>query len=274
MKISCLPVSLFEDICAGKMELTEWARLAKEIGYDGIDISIMFLKNRTPTYLTKLKERLEEIGIPIIMMTTYPDFTHPDPVQRERELLYLQGDVALCSELGVRYLRILAGQLHPESGTDNCLKWVSEYFHRIDECAKIFNVGLLFENHGKPGAWDNVDFTYEPDNFLKICEMIRDTDIRINFDTGNITAHGEDPMDVLPKVIDLVETIHLTDMSKRGEFSPTAIGSGVTPNLKVFQYLKEQGFDKWVCVEEASGCGVTGIRDAYQYAKNLVHMGA
>ena len=104
--------------------------------------------------------------------------------------------------------------------------------------------------------------------------MIRDTDIRINFDTGNITAHGEDPMDVLPKVIDLVETIHLTDMSKRGEFSPTAIGSGVTPNLKVFQYLKEQGFDKWVCVEEASGCGVTGIRDAYQYAKNLVHMGA
>ena len=100
MKISCLPVSLFEDICAGKMELTEWARLAKEIGYDGIDISIMFLKNRTPTYLTKLKERLEEIGIPIIMMTTYPDFTHPDPVQRERELLYLQGDVALCSVIG------------------------------------------------------------------------------------------------------------------------------------------------------------------------------
>lgn len=273
MKISCLPVSLFGDICAGRMDLTEWARVAKEIGYDGIDISIMFLKNRTPTYLAKLKSDLDKIGIPIIMMTTYPDFTHPDPLQRERELLYLQGDVALCSELGVRYLRILAGQSHPESGTENCLNWVSDYFHRIDKCAKSFGVGLLFENHGKPGAWDDVDFTYEPDNFLRICERIRDTDIRINFDTGNITAHGEDPMDVLPKVMDLVETIHLTDMSKRGEFSPTVIGSGVTPNPQVFQYLKEHGFDKWICIEEASGRGVHGIRDAYCYTRDLLREG-
>ena len=84
MKMSCLPVSLFGDICSGKMELVDWAREAKDMGYDGIDISIMFLKNRTPTYLAALKRQLNEIRMPIIMMTTYPDFTHPDSVQRER----------------------------------------------------------------------------------------------------------------------------------------------------------------------------------------------
>ena len=62
--------------------------MAKEIGYDGIDISIMFLKNRTPTYLAKLRQGLADVGLPVIMMTTYPDFTHPDAIQRERELLY------------------------------------------------------------------------------------------------------------------------------------------------------------------------------------------
>ena len=269
MKISCLPVSLFGDICSGKMTLSEWARTAKKIGYDGIDISIMFLENRTPTYLKKLKEELEEIGIPIVMMTTYPDFTHPSSVQRERELLYLKGDVALCSEIVIQYLRILAGQAHPESSAEDCVDWVDGYFHQIDLCAKAFGVNLVFENHGKPGAWDCVDFTYEPENFLRICERIRDTDIRINFDTGNITAHGEDPMDILPLVLDRVETIHLTDMAKCGEFSPTVIGTGVTPNQRVFAYLKKHGFDKWICIEEASGHGVDGIRDVYHYTKDL-----
>lgn len=89
---------------------------------------------------------------------------------------------------------------------------VSDAFHAVDAYAKHFDVSLVFENHGKPGAWDNVDFTYDPQNFLRICDRIRDTNIRINFDTGNITAHGEDPMEILPKVLDRVETIHVTDM--------------------------------------------------------------
>lgn len=269
MKISCLPVSIFSDICSGKMELVDWARAAKEIGYDGIDISIMFLKNRTPTYLAKLKKDLKEVGLPIVMMTTYPDFTHPDATQRERELLYLKGDVALCSELDIKYLRILAGQAHPESSEEACIEWVSEAFHEIDKCAKHFGVGLVFENHGKPGAWDCVDFTYVPQHFLKICERIRDTDIRVNFDTGNVTAYGEDPRDILPPVLDLTETIHVTDMAQKGTFSPTVIGTGVTPNREIFHYLKKNGFDRWLCIEEASGRGLDGIRDAYHYVKNL-----
>ena len=177
--------------------------------------------------------------------------------------------MALCSELGARYLRILAGQAHPTVDTGACIDWVSDAFHAVDAYAKHFDVSLVFENHGKPGAWDNVDFTYDPQNFLRICDRIRDTNIRINFDTGNITAHGEDPMEILPKVLDRVETIHVTDMRHRGSFSPTAIGSGVTPNRAVFQYLKANGFDGWLCIEEASGRGYAGVRDAYEYVKTL-----
>lgn len=269
MKISCLPVSLFGDICSGNLSLPEWAKIAKDIGYDGFDISIMFLKNRTPTYLSGLRRQLEEVGLPMVMMTTYPDFTHPDATQRERELLHLQSDVALCSEIGVRYLRILAGQAHPEPSRQDCVDWTVEAFHAVDRCAKRFGVNLVFENHGKPGAWDLVDFTYDPQNFLEICRRIRDTGIRVNFDTGNITAFGGDPMDILPQVLDLVETIHVTDMRQRGVFSPTRIGTGVTPNERVFQYLKANGFDKWLCIEEASNRGVEGIRDAYRYVKDL-----
>lgn len=74
--------------------------------------------------------------------------------------------MALCSELGVRYLRILAGQAHPTVDTGACVDWVSDAFHAVDAYAKHFDVSLVFENHGKPGAWDNVDFTYDPQNFF------------------------------------------------------------------------------------------------------------
>lgn len=269
MKISCLPVSIFGDICSDKMSLIDWAREAKAMGYDGIDISVMFLKNRTPTYIANLKKELKEIGLPIVMMTTYPDFTHPDPLQRDREMLYLKADVALASELEIKYLRILAGQAHAGVSREDCINWVSDAFHEIDPYGEKYGVKLLFENHGKPGAWGKVDFTFVPQNFLDICKRVEDTNVLINFDTGNITAHGEDPRDILPQVIDRVETIHVTDMAECGEFSPTVIGTGVTPNLEVFHMLKEAGFDKWLCIEEASGRGLQGIREAHDYVEDL-----
>ena len=76
-------------------------------------------------------------------------------------------------------------------------------------------------------------------------------------------------MEYLPQVFDLIETIHLTDMREKGVFSPTVIGTGVTPNARVFRYLKEHGFDKWICIEEASGHGLDGIRDVHAYTKQL-----
>lgn len=80
-------------------------------------------------------------------------------------------------------------------------------------------------------------------------------------------------MEILPKVLDRVETIHVTDMRHRGSFSPTAIGSGVTPNRAVFQYLKANGFDGWLCIEEASGRGFAGVRDAYEYVNDPLGRG-
>lgn len=267
MKISCLPVSLFGEICDGKMDILQWAREAKVCGYNGIDISIMFLKNRTPTYLSKLRQGLQDIDMPIVMMTTYSDFTHPCPVQRRRELEYLIADVALASEIGIQYLRILAGQAHPEMGIEDGIGHVLDNFRKIAAYGEYYNVGLLFEDHAKPGAWEYFDFCYPPDIFLRICHGMRGSGIRLNFDTGNITAYGWDTMDVLPKVADLVETVHISDMAEKGRFSPTAIGTGVVPNMEVFSFLKKNSFNGWLCIEEASGQGMEGIKKAHDFVR-------
>jgi sugar phosphate isomerase/epimerase len=203
------------------------------------------------------------------MMTTYPDFTHPDKTQRERELAYLKADVALCSEIGIKYLRILAGQAHPETTVDEGIASVLENFHKMASFADQYKVGLLFEDHAKPGAWNRVDFCYPPDIFLKICDGIRDTSIRVNYDTGNITAYGADTIEILKQVIDITETIHVTDMAIKGKFSPVTIGSGVVPNKEVFDLLKQRHFNGWICIEEASGKGLEGIKSAHDYVRSV-----
>ncbi|MBT3320160.1 MAG: sugar phosphate isomerase/epimerase, partial [Clostridia bacterium] len=238
MKISCLPVSLFKEIIDGDISLKQWANDAKSVGLDGIDVSMAFFKNHTPTYISTVKDDIAKAGIPIIMATTYPDFTHPDAMQREREMEYLRRDIALCSELDVAYLRVLAGQAHPSMDIEQGTSLAIEGLKKSAKVASKYGVKLLYEDHAKPGAWHYIDFSFPPDIFLNVYRGIQHTDIGINFDTGNIVAYGDHPLPVLKQVIDDVETIHVSDMKRFGEFSPTLIGTGVVPLKEIFSYLK------------------------------------
>ena len=48
MHLSCLPVSFFADILAGRMSVGAWARMGAELGLDAIDLSILFVPDRSP----------------------------------------------------------------------------------------------------------------------------------------------------------------------------------------------------------------------------------
>ena len=44
MQISCLPISFFKELSTGEMSIGEWARYGKDLGLDGIDISMAFCR--------------------------------------------------------------------------------------------------------------------------------------------------------------------------------------------------------------------------------------
>ena len=196
MKISCLPVSLFMKISSGAMSLEDWIREAAEIGLDGFDLSIVMIKNHTPAYLAKLREAFDIL--PAVMATTYPDFTHPDPAQRRRELDYCRADISLCSQLGIRYLRVLAGQAHPPVSHSSGISTALDNLWQAAAVARSNGVTLLYENHSKPSAWQYADFSYPIDIFLEILDGLNGSGIRLNFDIGNVSSLGLDPLEILP----------------------------------------------------------------------------
>jgi len=268
MKISCLSVSLFPKILSGEMTIKEYATFCKDLNLDGFDLGIVQLKNHTPKYINGLKEEIKEVGLPLVMITTYPDFTHPDPLQREREIEYLRHDIALASNLGAKFLRITAGQAHPRMPVNKGIDLVVDYFHQIAPVADQFGVKLVFEDHSKPGAWDYMDFSNPPDIFLSIAEQIKDTSIGVNFDTANILVAGEDrTLEVLEKVYDQVETIHVAETATKGKMDPVLLGTGIVPIKEVFSLLKQKGFGGWLCIEEWGSMGTEGVEKAVAYTK-------
>lgn len=270
MKLSCLSVSLFSDIINGKMSIREYAKLCKSLELDGFDLGIILLKNHTPTYINSLKKELVEVGINITMITTYPDFTHPDPIQRDREFEYLRHDIALASNLGAKFLRITAGQAHPGMPVNQGIELVVENFRRIAPLADKFGIKLVYEDHSKPGAWDYMDFSNPPEIFLAIAERIADTNIGINFDTANIIVSGQDrTLEVLEKVVNKVETIHVAETATLGKMDPVLLGQGIVPILDVFTLLKKHKWDKWLCIEEWGNMGAEGVKKAVEYTRTL-----
>lgn len=267
MKLSCLPVTFFKDIVDGKMTIREWAEMGKKYGLDGIDIGAVLVKAHTPAYLSVYRRELEEVGISITMMTDYPDYTHPDPLQREREEIYLAHDIAVASELGIQFIRVTAGQAHPQTTASDGIRWAIEGLRRSSSIAEKYGVTLVYENHSKTGAWPLPDFSHASEIFLEIADGIKDTGIGINFDTANNLAYGEDPLPVLEAVIDRVVCIHAAETATRGELSPVRLGTGLVPFPEIFRRLKENGFDNWICIEEWANEGEAGVAAAIDYVR-------
>ena len=64
MRLSCLPVSFFADIVAGRMSVGAWARMGAELGLDAIDLSILFVPDRSPAAVAALRREIEAAGHP------------------------------------------------------------------------------------------------------------------------------------------------------------------------------------------------------------------
>ena len=267
MKLSCLPVSFFKDIVQGTMTMREWAEMGKRHDLDAIDIGAVLVKAHTPAYLQTYRRELEEVGIGSAMMTDYPDYTHPDPLQREREEIYLANDIAVASELGIRFVRVTAGQAHPSTSRTDGVRWAIDGLRRSADVADRFGVTLVYENHSKTGAWPLPDFSHAGEIFLEIAEGIKDTSIGINFDTANNLAYGEDPLPILDEVIDRVVCVHAAETATRGELSPVRVGTGLVPFPDIFGKLKSSGFDGWICIEEWANEGEAGVAAAIRYVR-------
>ena len=266
MKLSCLPVSLYPDLTAGHLTPGGWFRMAAALGLDGADLSVAHVQSRAPAYLGELRQEAGTAGVQIVMLATYTDFTHPDTAERARQADDLRAWIEAAARLDAHFLRVTAGQAHPDTPLDAGLDWAAAGLGACLDEAKAAGVRLLYENHVRGAFWTNNDFSQPAERFLALVQRTAGSGLGILFDTANCLALHDDPLAVLEQVRDRVGAVHLSDIKRAGAFEPVVIGSGVAPIAQILHTLVVGGFDGWLSIEEASRSGEQGFEQAVAFA--------
>ena len=267
MRLSCLPVSLYDDIFTGKSTVADWIQLGAELGLDAVDFSIKFFPNRDAETIKNTRAALEKFNIEACMIACYCDFTHPDAAQRAQELTDLKTDIALAEALGVKFIRVTAGQNHPSIERQTGVRWVTDGFRRALDAAEKHGITLAYENHTKGAPWDYWDFSQPSEIFLEILDALADTPLGVCFDTANPLVLGEDVLKLLEEVIQRVVVLHIFDLQAVGVFEPVRVGTGVSPIPQIFSRMRQVGYDGWLSIEEASRTGQEGFTQSIAYVR-------
>ena len=106
MRLSVLPVSLFSDIVEQKMTVVEWAQIGKSLSLNAIDLSILFLQGISIDKLKEMRADIEAHNIGVLMVTSYPDFTHPDQIEREKQFEMYQDQIIAAATVGAKAIRV------------------------------------------------------------------------------------------------------------------------------------------------------------------------
>ncbi len=272
-KISVFPKCYFDELCAGTRDYGGWLRSAATLGAEGVEHYDGFFRSFRPEDVDPIIAIMQETGQTSSMLCFSPDFTHPDPVQRQRQFERQCAAIDLCLRLGMRYCRTLSGQHFPGMTRQEGIERTVEGIKRSLDYAARKDVTLCMENHYKDGNWQYPEFAQPEDIFLEIVSRIDSPYFGVQFDPSNATIGGYDPISFLEKVKTRVVTMHASDRYlvpgatlaelRQADgtigYSPKLLhgetGKGMNDYDAIFRILASVQFTGWISVED----GMNGL---------------
>jgi sugar phosphate isomerase/epimerase len=221
------------------------------------------------------------------MLCCSPDFTQPDPDARRKEIEREKKMIDVTASLGGKFCRVLSGQRRPEISRAEGVRLVVESIGEMLEYAAQRGIVLALENHYKDNYWKYPEFAQHMDVFLEIVSQIDSPWFGVQFDPSNTLVAGEDPLDLLERVKSRVVTMHASDRYlmpghtledlKNAEgsigyaafLSHGVIGKGLNDYPRIFQILKEAGFQGWISIEDGLN-GLEEIRASAEFLRPLM----
>lgn len=272
-RISVFPKCWFDELVAGTRDYESWIRQAPSLGGEGIEHYDGFFRSLQPADVDPIVRALDETGQVSSLVCFSPDFTHPDPDERGRQVERQKAAIDLTVRLGARYCRTLSGQRYPDMTRAEGIARTVEGITRSLEYAARRNVVLCLENHYKDGTWRYPEFAQPEDIFLEILERIDAPNFGVQYDPSNATVGGYDPIAFLEKVKHRVVSMHASDRYlapgatledlasadgaagysdklKHGE-----TGKGLNDYDAIFRILSDVGFTGWISIED----GMNGL---------------
>ena len=292
-RISVFPKCYFDELVSGARSFEQWIRDAATLGGEGVEHYDGWFRSFEPADVDPIVRVMEETGQVTSMLCFSPDFTHPDPAERLRQLERQKAAIDLTARLGARHCRTLSGQRYDGMTRGEGIARTLEGIRRSLEYAEKRGVVLCMENHYKDGTWRFPEFAQPEDIFLEIIGQIDSPHFGVQYDPSNAVVGGFDPVAFLDKVKDRVVTMHASDryLAPGATLDDLRTGDGATgyaAALKhgetgqgmndydaIFRILADAGFDGWISIED----GMNGLDEIARSAeflkrKRAEHFGA
>ena len=273
-KLAVFPKAFMNALCKdGTMTVSEWIDLACKLHVDGLEWYAGFLEMAEESNWPEFRKQVESHGKVIPMLCCSPDFTHPDPVFRQKEIQKQKHWIHMANVLGASYCRVLSGQKRPELSINEGVDLAAVCIQACLPYAQELGITLILENHYKDDFWQYPEFAQKMEVFCQLVGKIDHPNFGVNYDPSNTFLAGEDPLELLVRVADRVVTMHASDRyliegtieDLRKEENGAVgyakrlrhgeIGKGLNDYDAIFKTLKGAGFDGWISIED----GVDGM---------------
>ena len=245
-----------------------------ELGYDSAEPQVItgqassILYGYDPTISLgsnpiELKKMAASYGLEIICISAHANLMDVG----EAGPVYIEKAIHFAKLAGAEIVNTSEGPKPEYLTEEEAFQAMKFNLKSILRTAKSFDIKLTIEPH-------NI-YTVQTDTMLKILDLVPSEMLGVNFDTGNVTLFGTDPLKMLDAVIDKVIHIHLKDIDRKtfekykgmtGIPFGTPIGEGVVPVKECINRLKKTGFDGELSVE----CGVSGLKKSITYLRSII----
>jgi sugar phosphate isomerase/epimerase len=284
-RISVFPKCYFDEIVSGKRNYVGWIHDAATLGGEGVEHYDEFFPSYDDKDVAPVMNAMRETGQISSMLCFSPDFTHPDPDERTRQVERQKRAIDLSVRIGAKYCRTLSGQKYPDLSLDEGVARAAECIKRSIEYAERRDVVLTLENHYKVGDWLYPEFAQQEEPFLKLLDAVgASSHFGVQYDPSNALVGGFDPLAFLEKIKHRVVTMHASDrylvpgtrleeiMLQDGTVGyPDKLrhgetGQGTNDYDAIFRILRGVNFTGWISVEDGMD-GLDELRRSVEFLK-------
>ncbi|MDG2383068.1 MAG: sugar phosphate isomerase/epimerase [Pirellulaceae bacterium] len=231
-----------------KMTLRQCLQLAKDAGFDGIELNYDLESDLSPSSGTKqfhaIRRQAEEIGIEVSGLCSFLFWPYPltsnDPAERARGIELAGKMTQAAHDLGTENLLVVPGAVHmpwredhDPTPNDLCDRRAREAIAKLIPQAERLKVHLNMENIFFNG------FLMSPGEMNEFVDSFSSDHVHVHFDTGNIMQY-QFPEHWIPILDHRIKNVHLKEFTKNGTDS----------SLEAFRPLLD-GTTNWPAVLEA-----------------------
>jgi hexulose-6-phosphate isomerase len=206
------------------MNLTECLQLAKDAGFDGIELNYDLDNDLSPKSGTKeflaIRRTAEKIGIAISGICSFLYWPYPltsnDAAKRERGFELGKMMVQAAHDLGTENVLVVPGAVHipwrndyDPVPNDVCDRRAREAIGKMVPLAEKLGVNINIENIFFNG------YLMTPFEMNAFVDSFHSKNIRVHFDTGNIMMF-QFPEHWIPILGERIKNIHFKEFTKKG----------------------------------------------------------